>query len=366
MPSRSSAAPSSSPVRAAAVAAAAVLLAAGCGPGGTGEGAAPPGAEPVEREVSFRSGPDTLHGTFALPRDADGPVPGVLIISGSGPTDRDGNGEGRPDADTNLNFARVLAQAGAASLRYDKLGSGETGTGSRDEGDPVGFGDFEAQMAAAYTELAEQPEVDPSRLLVLGHSEGALFALRSPEAVEGPAPAGVVLAAPPGSRYMNLIDRQITEQTRRAESQGAVTRADAEELLADTRLSIARLRAGEDPPSGMSAALAPLFGRQNAGFLREIDALDPKEMAAELPEDTPALVLWGTEDSQVEGAEVDRLMEGLESGGRAGAERVDIEGADHVFREYDDGPGAVVPDADRPFADEVAPAVDSFLDRAVG
>lgn len=366
MPSRSSAAPPSSPVRAAAVAAAAVLLAAGCGPGGTGEGAAPPGTEPVERDVSFRSGPDTVHGTFALPPDADGPVPGVLIISGSGPTDRDGNGEGRPDADTNLNFARVLAQAGAASLRYDKLGSGETGTGSRDGDGAVGFDDFEEQVAAAYTELADQPEVDPSRLLVLGHSEGALFALRSPEAVEGPAPAGLVLAAPPGSRYMDLIDRQITDQARRAESQGAMTAADAEELLSDTRLSIARLRAGEEPPRGIAEGLAPLFGEQNARFLREIDALDPKEMAEDLPGETPALVLWGTEDSQVEGPEVDRLMEGLESGGRTGVERVDIEGADHVFREYDDGPGAVIPDADRPFADEVSPAVESFLDETVG
>ncbi|MDA2808285.1 alpha/beta hydrolase family protein [Nocardiopsis suaedae] len=365
MPSRSSAAPPSSPVRAAAVAAAAVLLAAGCGPGG-GAGAAPPGAEPVERDVSFRSGPDTLHGTFALPPDADGPVPGVLIISGSGPTDRDGNGEGRPDADTNLNFARVLARAGAASLRYDKLGSGETGMGSRGEEEAVGFDDFEAQMAAAYTELAEQPEVDPSRLLVLGHSEGALFALRSPGAVEGPAPAGLVLAAPPGNRYMDLIDRQITDQTRRAESMGAMTASDAEELLSDTRLAIARLRADEEPPSEMAPTVAPLFGEQNAEFLREIDALDPKEMAEELPGETPALVLWGTEDSQVQGAEVDRLMEGLESGGRTGVERVDIKGADHVFREYDDSPGAVIPDAERPFADEVAPAVESFLDEATG
>ncbi|WP_017539293.1 alpha/beta hydrolase family protein [Nocardiopsis halophila] len=365
MPSRSSVAPTRSPLRAAAVAAAAALLASGCGPGGGAEGAAPPGADPVEQEVSFTSGPDTLHGTLALPPDADGPVPGVLIVSGSGPTDRDGNAPARPDADTNLNFARVLAEAGAASLRYDKLGSGETGAGSRDEDAVVGFDDFEAQVAAAYAELAARPEVDPSRLLVLGHSEGALFALRSPEALDGPEPAGLVLAAPPGTRYLDLIDRQLTGQLRRAEAQGGMEQSDAEELLSDARVSTARLRAGEDPPEDLDPALAGLFGEQNAEFLREIDALDPKELASDLPEGMPALVLWGTEDSQVDGAEVDRLVQGLEEGGRPGVERVDIEGADHVFREYDDSPGAVVPDADRPFADEVSPAVEDFLDRTL-
>ncbi|MFW5417023.1 alpha/beta hydrolase [Nocardiopsis sp. CNT-189] len=344
-----------------AAAAAAALLAAGCVPGGTGaEQAAPPGVAPVERDVRFGSGPDTLFGTFALPPGADGgKVPAALIVSGSGPTDRDGNNPGRPGAETNLNFARVLADAGVASLRYDKLGSGETGTGSRDADEPVDYDVFEREMVNAYAELASQPEVDPSRLLVLGHSEGALFALRAPEAVHGHPPAALVLAAPPGTRYLDLIDRQLTEQMRSAEASGA-SEADVTALLSDVRTSIARLRAGDPLPEDLSPELESLFGPQNEPFLREIDALDPLDLARGLPGGTPALVLWGTEDTQVTEAEVDRL-----TGGLPDATRVDLEGADHVFRMYDPAPGAVAADAGRRFSPDAAPALEDFLDGAL-
>ncbi|WP_017594350.1 alpha/beta hydrolase family protein [Nocardiopsis potens] len=345
------------PLRLAAAAAAAALLAAGCVPGA--EQAAPPGVGPVERDVRFASGPDTLYGTFALPPGAEGKVPAALIISGSGPTDRDGNSPGRADAETNLNFARVLADAGVASLRYDKLGSGETGMGSRGADDPVDYDVFEQEMVDAYAELAAQPEVDPSRLLVLGHSEGALFALRAPEAVGGHPPAALVLAAPLGTRYLDLLDRQLTEQMRTAETAGT-SEADVTALLSDVRTATARLRAGEPLPEDLSPELDPLFSPQTEPFLREIDALDPLDLARDLPAGTPALVLWGTEDAQVTEAEVDRL-----TGGLPDAARVDLDGADHVFRMYDPAPGSVATDAERGFSPDAAPALEDFLDTAL-
>src|SRR6266545_1259262 len=76
------------------------------------------------RELSFRSGPDTLPATLLSPDHWGREVPGALIISGSGPTDRDGNDRQFPHLDTNRNFARALSGDGVATLRYDKLGSG--------------------------------------------------------------------------------------------------------------------------------------------------------------------------------------------------------------------------------------------------
>src|SRR5690606_17526587 len=246
-----------------------------------------------------------------------------------------------------------------ASFRYDKLGSGETGTGSRDEDDPVDYDVFEQEMVDAYAELAAQPEVDPSRLLVLGHSEGALFALRAPDAVAGPPPAALVLAAPPGTRYLDLLDRQLTEQMRTAESAG-LSEADATAILSDVRTATARLRAGDPLPEDLSPELEPLFGPQTEPFLREIDALVPLDLARGLPAGTRTLVLWGTEDAQVAEAEVDRL-----TGGLPDATRVDLDGADHVFRMYDPAPGSVAADADRRFSPDVAPALEDFLDTAL-
>ncbi|MBB4933121.1 hypothetical protein F4561_003941 [Lipingzhangella halophila] len=347
------------PARAAGVLAAAgtLLFAAACGGSDTATQDTDISGE--EREVEFESGGATLHGTLTMPQGADEPVAGALIISGSGPTDRDGNSPLRPDADTNRNFADVLAEAGVASLRYDKLGSGETGTAGHDADDRVRFEDFEDGVVAAYAELAAQPGVDPEQLLVLGHSEGALFALRAPEVVEDPPPAGLLLAAPPGERYLDTIDRQVTEQVRRAESRGQFDAEHAAQVLSDTRYGVSRIRADEPLPDDLAAELDGVFEPQVEPFLRRIDAMDPVRLARDLPSGTETLVLWGTADSQIAESDIDRLMTGLDDG-----TRIDIADADHVFREYDDSPGAAALDSERPFSEEVAPAVRDFLDTA--
>ncbi len=66
----------------------------------------------------------TLHGTLETP-DASAPWPAVLIVAGSGPTDRDGNSAGLPGANDSLKqLALGLAKQGIASVRYDKRGIG--------------------------------------------------------------------------------------------------------------------------------------------------------------------------------------------------------------------------------------------------
>nr|WP_255646405.1 MULTISPECIES: alpha/beta hydrolase [Nocardiopsis] len=343
--------------RAVAVAAAAALLStSACAPAGE-EAAPPPGVAGSERELSFTVDGIEVFATLTLPADTSGPVPGALIVSGSGPTDRDGNADMRPDANTNLNFARLLADSGVASLRYDKLGSGETGLGGLDPEAPVDPDVFDAQMAAAYEALVGQSEVDPARTAVVGHSEGSLYALRAHTLVDA-APA-LVLAAPVGDRYLDVLDRQLTEQVRAVEAAGQLTETEAVTMLSDARAGRAAVRGGREVPDDLTGVVGTLYSPQNAGFLARMDRMDPVELAAELPEDTPVLVLWGEADAQVTGEEVDRLMTGLPR-----AERVDIPDADHIFRVYEDGPGATVLDAERPFAPQVAPALAEFVDTA--
>ncbi len=338
--------------------AAGALLVTACTPTDSGDGGpALPGAVGHEREVSFQGGGFTVPGTYTAPTGAgDGTVPGVLIISGSGPTDRDGNGAGRPEANTNLNLARVLSGAGAASLRYDKFGSGDPADMDDAEVEalehPLDPSVFDEQVAAAYAELVAQPEVDPERTVVLGHSEGALFALRAHDLLD--AEPALVLAAPPGTRMLDLIDRQVTEQVRTAEAQGAVGEVGAAQVLSDVRAGRAAVRSGAALPPNDTTGL---FNEQNEAYLAWIDAFDPVKLAEELPAGTPVLVLWGDEDAQVNEEEIDLLMAGL-----SGAERVDLPGVDHILREYDDAPGAAALDADRPFSDAVTPALEEFLD----
>src|SRR5262245_24748089 len=76
---------------------------------------------PAEEEVSFTGeGSLTLHGTLVLPPGAEGRVPALLLLPGSGPTDRDGNQPPMLVTDLLQQVADALASAGVASLRFDK------------------------------------------------------------------------------------------------------------------------------------------------------------------------------------------------------------------------------------------------------
>jgi hypothetical protein len=117
--------------------------------------------------------------TFRHPVAESSPVPAVLLITGSGPTDRNGNSAVEPGpVDTIKTLAYWLSQDGAASLRYDKLGSGQTGLGPfAGNVDSIGIKVYEQESAVALTFVSRQPGVDDRRLAVFGHSEGTLFAL---------------------------------------------------------------------------------------------------------------------------------------------------------------------------------------------
>jgi uncharacterized protein len=315
-------------------------------------------------ELSFRSGPDTLPATLLSPDHAGREVPGALIISGSGPTDRDGNDRQFPHLDTNRNFAGALSGAGVASLRYDKLGSGAAGIGAHPDPSDVDFDLFAQEALDAYRTLARQPGIDPHRLIVVGHSEGGLFALWLADHLKGTpqAPRMLVLAAPLGRRYLDVVARQLTGQYRQAQTAGQLPAKDAAARIADLHRVIATLRATGKPPAHLAdPALAPALNPMNAAFLVQADRLDPAALARRLGPSLPVLVLRGTKDVQVDSGDVDHLMQGL-AADRA-AVRADIPDADHLFKLVTGTPNPSVDyaNAGRPFAPQVAPRLASFL-----
>ena len=235
-----------SAMRAATATAAALIiaLAAGCSGGHSHQASAvvvtastAAGDGGAARELSFRSGPDTLPATLLSPSPAQPgrKVPGALIISGSGTTDRDGNDPQYPHLDTNRNFARALAGDGVASLRYDKLGSGAAGISAHPDPTTVGFTLYEQEALDAYRTLARQPGIDPQRLIVVGHSEGGLLALWLADRLKGTpeAPRMLVLAAPPGHRYLDVVVRQQAVLYRQAQAAGQLPAKDAAARIAD-------------------------------------------------------------------------------------------------------------------------------------
>ncbi len=124
----------------------------------------------LEQEVFFvnKTAGDTLAGTLTLPRK-EGKFPVVVLVSGSGPQDRNEELLGHKPF---LVLADHLTRQGIAVLRYDDRGVGKsTGkfSGCTSE-------DFAADALAAVAWLKTRPEIDPKKIGIAGHSEGGLIA----------------------------------------------------------------------------------------------------------------------------------------------------------------------------------------------
>ncbi|WP_370372781.1 alpha/beta hydrolase family protein [Catenulispora sp. GP43] len=317
-------------------------------------------------DVTFTSSGDTLPATF-LPAGGRNHGAAALIISGSGPTDRNGDDPQYPHLDTNLNFAKALASAGVSSLRYDKLGSGTAGLGGPGH-HPGGAGidfDLYAQEALdAYRTMASQPGVDPHRLVIVGHSEGGLFALWLANQLKGTplAPRAVILAAPLSERYLDLLDTQLTEAYQQAAAAGAITAAAAAHYIRQMRDAFASIRAGHGVPPGLDdPSLAAMLSPVNVAFLEQADKYDPAELARSLGGDFPVLVLRGTKDVQVTGPEVARVADALRQD--RDAWDVSVPDADHLFKIVTGVPNPAVDYANpnREFAPEVGVMVRVFI-----
>jgi pimeloyl-ACP methyl ester carboxylesterase len=147
----------------------------------------------------------TLWGTLTLPQQT-GPCPVVLMIAGSGPTDRDGNAIALGVYTNSLKMlADSLAQQGIASLRYDKRMVGAS-NGFTSKEEDLRFEDY-VQDAAAWVEKLRQDKRFSS-VSILGHSEGALIGTL---VAERQPVAGLISVDGSGYPLQCTILRQISE-----------------------------------------------------------------------------------------------------------------------------------------------------------
>lgn len=146
--------------------------------------------DPVDRrykieEVRFAGGPGvTLAGELTMPQQG-GPFQAVVLISGSGPQDRD---EALAGHKPFLVLSDHLTRAGFAVLRYDDRGFAES-SGTFETADLYDFAD---DAAGAYRYLQSRPEIDQSAIGYIGHSEGGYIA---PVAARQTDPAFMVFLA---------------------------------------------------------------------------------------------------------------------------------------------------------------------------
>ncbi len=304
---------------------------------------------PVRQEqVAVGQGDDALPGVLTLP-DGEGPFAAVLLVHGSGPLDRDATvGPNKPFRD----LAHGLSARGVAALRYDKR------TLVRPES-ILALGDALTVREEVLLDAAEglallrgHPQVDASRIFVLGHSLGGALAPRI--AGLGPLPAGLVLLAP--SAFP--LYEKVLEQGRQIVALDGEVTAEEQQQLATMEEQVAQLRsalAGEAPdPSG------PVLGAP-VGYYRDLEAHDAPQDAAALG--LPVLLLQGGRDDQVGDADFARWREALASAPDTCLHRYPT--LDHLFRP---GEGPAGPESyarAAPLDPRVVDAVAEFVNRGV-
>ncbi len=241
--------------------------------------------------VKVNSAGATLYGSLTLPK-GPGPFPALLLIPGSGPVDQNGNVAGVLMDNTYKQLAHELSCNGYGVLRYNKPGlAPSTGDGNR-----VTLETYAENVAAWFKLLASTARIDPTRLALMGHSEGGLIALFA--AKEGYVhPAALVLLESPGLPFTEVVKTQMVFQAGLKGESSAQIKG----LKALVNQTFSAIEAGTSDTLELKGALAEnplarLFAHA-AGLLRSEAEEDPARLIQGL--DMPILIVQGGADIQV-------------------------------------------------------------------
>lgn len=296
-----------------------------------------------EVRVENRAAGVTLAGTLTLPHGA-GPYPAVVLISGSGPQDRD---EYVLSHRPFLVLADHLTRAGIAVLRYDDRGVARS-TGDFSTATHL---DFTEDALAAVNWLKTRPEIDAKRIGLIGHSEGGvvapLAAVKQPDDI-----AFLVLLAGVGVPLEELLVRQgidlgrvmgMDEKTltRIAASQRAMypkliaakTRAEAEAIVRETSTEqlaeyTPEQRRAMGPTDAMIESQVQMV---SSPWFRQLIAHDPRPTLHRVK--CPVLALNGEKDLQVACSDnLAAIAAALRDGGNTRVTTHAFPGLNHLFQ----------------------------------
>lgn len=314
----------------------------------------------VAEDVTYESGGVTLAGTLTRP-NGDGPFPALLLLSGSGPQDRDEQIFGhRPFAV----IADHLSRRGCAILRVDDRGVGKS-TGRLAD---ATMDDLAADALAGIRFLRARKEIDPKRLGILGHSEGAvvgplaatksgkvrLLVLLAPPAVPGKEilyAQGEAIARASGVPPEG-IERNRVMQTRIVET--IIGASGADEARRELEAVIAEV------PEAQRASARAQIASFTSPNLKSFLAVDPQALLRKLR--VPVLALFGEKDLQVLPSQnAGRLEAALRAAGNSDYRVRILPGLNHLFQPAKTGAPSEYAKIDETFSPAALDAIAEWL-----
>lgn len=331
-----------------------------------------------EEEVSISNGDVTLSGTLSFPESPSKKIKAVILISGSGPQNRDSEILGMKPFKLLADFFNA---EGFAVLRYDDRGTGKS------TGKPVNestTADLADDALQAYKFLLSRKEIDPKGIGLLGHSEGGIVA--PIVAAQEPSVAFTVLLAGFGVKGVELSNAQqsailrasgmseefiktsgdLNREVMRMMQYTAVTESQLSEFVKTEMLKLLPLLPESiqaqipDKEGYASMAAAQAIAQLKSPWIRYYMNYDPLPALKKVK--CPVLLMFGELDTQVLASQNSKLMEdALLAAGNKKVTAITLAKANHLFQEALTGSPTEYSTLKKEFTPEFLPAIRKWL-----
>ncbi len=291
----------------------------------------------TEKDFKAIKGTDTLWGTCLLPAKPSSTA--VIIIAGSGPTDRNGNNRLGVTGKPLQLIAEGLTNAGYITLRYDKRGIGQSAKAYVPERDNTM--DTYINDVALVIESFRKEYPDVKKLIVIGHSEGALLAM--PAIAQHPV-QGYVSLSGMCDDMITLIGKQLKT-------------AVPDTLYKNAQIALDSIKNGHQVTQ-YHPMLASIFHPSSQPFLISAAKYSPAQWISKTT--IPVLIVNGTADIQVDEEQARCLKAANPT-----AELVLIENMNHVLKVSSKDRAENIKtytDASLPLHEELVPALTRFIE----
>lgn len=244
------------------------------------------GSAEIEQPVYLEN--DTISGSlltdFPLSAKKNKKKPIVIIIPGSGPTDRNGNSAMLPGPNNSYKqLADSLLALGVASYRYDKLGIGASSTDIEES--EMRFSTNVDMVEAIYNQMEE---LGFQKIYLIGHSEGALIGSVAAQQLDI---EGLILIAGSGRNFLDLLDEQLSSQF-------------SADIHTSTMHKLDSIKQGYTVEN-KNVLLQSLLRESIQPYLKELLNLEPTEELSKVG--VPVLLIQGEQDFQVTTEDLEAL-----------------------------------------------------------